>query len=131
MKKTLSLLLIFLACLSAQAAPLKLADLRWKRRVLVVYAPPGTDEKLLQQQKLFRAEKEGFDDPDVTLLVLRQPTDNAEIAKRFQLSGKEFVVLLIGKDGGEKFRVKKVAHPGLLFQLIDSMPMRGDEMRSR
>ena len=129
--KKLTLFLIFLACLGAQAAPLNLAELRGKRRVLVIYAPPGTADKLLQQQKLFRAEKEGFDDHDVTLLVLRQPTDNAEIAKRFQLSGKEFVVLLIGKDGGEKFRVKKVAHPGLLFQLIDSMPMRGDEMRSR
>ena len=129
--KKLTLFLIFLACLGAQAAPLNLAELREKRRVLVIYAPPGTADKLLQQQKLVRAKKTGFDDRDVTLLVLHQPTENAEIAKRFQLSGKEFVVLLIGKDGGEKFRVKKVARPGVLFQLIDSMPLRQDEMQRR
>ncbi len=129
--KKLIFFLIFLACLGAQATPLNLAELRGKRRVLVIYAPPGTEDKLLQQQKLLRAAKEGFDDRNVTLLVLHQPTENAEIAKRFQLSGKEFVVLLIGKDGGEKFRVKKVARPGVLFQLIDSMPMRQDEMQSR
>ncbi|MGI8432019.1 MAG: DUF4174 domain-containing protein [Chthoniobacterales bacterium] len=129
--KIISLLLISLACLSAQAAPLKLADLRWKRRVLVVYAPPGSEGKLLQQQKLLRAAKAGFDDRDVTLLILRRPAENAEIAQRFNLAGSEFSVVLIGKDGGEKFRVKNVARPGVLFQLIDSMPLRGDEKKGR
>lgn len=129
--KKLTCFLIVLACLGARAAPLNLAELRGKRRVLVIYAPPGTEAKLLQQQKLVQAKKTDFDDRDVTLLVLHKPTENAEIAKRFQLSGKEFVVLLIGKDGGEKFRVKKIARPGVLFQLIDSMPLRQDEMQSR
>ena len=38
-------------------------------------------------------------------------------------------VVLVGKDGSEKLRRTGVVDPTELFDLIDSMPMRQEEMR--
>ena len=43
----------------------------------------------------------------------------------------DFVVILIGKDGGEKLRSRHPLRVESLTKGIDAMPMRQDEMRSR
>ncbi|MEL6844299.1 MAG: DUF4174 domain-containing protein, partial [Bacteroidota bacterium] len=49
---------------------------------------------------------------------------------RYQVSRKDFVAILIGKDGGRKLRREgNVLEEPDLFPLIDSMPMRQREMR--
>ncbi|RDI58710.1 DUF4174 domain-containing protein [Microvirga subterranea] len=40
-----------------------------------------------------------------------------------------FTALLVGKDGGVKWRETRPADPSELFGLIDTMPMRRAEMR--
>ena len=40
-------------------------------------------------------------------------------------------MVLIGKDGGEKLRSHEIVSPETLCRLIDSMPMRQEEMRER
>lgn len=42
-----------------------------------------------------------------------------------------FVAILVGKDGGEKYRSADPIAPQTLFDLIDAMPMRRREIRSR
>ena len=42
-----------------------------------------------------------------------------------------FRVVLIGKDGGVKLRQEEPISVADLFALIDSMPMRKQEMRQR
>ena len=41
---------------------------------------------------------------------------------------QSFRILLIGKDGGIKYESKRSVSLIQLFELIDSMPMRQDEM---
>jgi hypothetical protein len=40
-----------------------------------------------------------------------------------------FAVLLVGKDGGVKFRSERPVRAEELFALIDTMPMRREEMK--
>jgi len=47
------------------------------------------------------------------------------------LTGGTFMVVLIGKDGGEKLRREEGATLGEIFGLIDTMPMRRREMRGK
>ena len=42
-----------------------------------------------------------------------------------------FAAILVGKDGGEKHRSVEPISPQTLFDLIDAMPMRQREIRSR
>lgn len=41
-----------------------------------------------------------------------------------------FNIVLIGLDGGTKYTSKKVENPTVIFSLIDSMPMRRQEIKS-
>jgi hypothetical protein len=108
-----------------------LDELRWQERVLLIYAPVGSEKQLSRQEALLRLHDVELAERDVTPIVLRTRAENPEIFKRFKLSGAGFTLLLIGKDGGEKLRSHDVISPESLCQLIDSMPMRQEEMRQR
>jgi len=54
-----------------------------------------------------------------------------DIRKRLGVVGGSFQVLLIGKDGGVKLRSSEPVSMKDLFGLIDSMPMRQQEMGSK
>jgi hypothetical protein len=49
---------------------------------------------------------------------------------RFKVEPDEFLVILIGKDGGEKLNNRTPVTVVQLERLIDSMPMRKSEMQS-
>jgi hypothetical protein len=68
---------------------------------------------------------------NVTQIVLRSRAEGPEIAERFNLAKADFALLLIGKDGLEKLRSREVVSPETLFRLVDSMPMRQEEMRMK
>ena len=104
---------------------------RWKMRVLIIYAPLGSEEQLARQEELLRSRDRELEERDVAQIVLRSRAEDAKIAARFELPEANFAVLLIGKDGGEKLRSRDVVSPETLFRLIDSMPMRQEEMRQR
>ena len=108
-----------------------LDELRWKERVLLIYAPVGSEKQLGRQEALLRLHDVELAERDVTQIVVRAPAGNPQIAKRFKLSGAGFTVVLIGKDSGEKLRSHDIVLPETICRLIDSMPMGQEEMRER
>lgn len=120
---------IFLALTVSTMNAGTLEELRWKKRVVVIYAPAGSEGQLARQEQSLRTHKVELDERDVTQILLREPAENRRIADRFKLAEAGFTVLLIGKDGGEKLRSHDVVSPATLCRLIDSMPMRQEEMR--
>jgi Domain of unknown function (DUF4174) len=108
-----------------------LDDLRWKERVVLIYAPEGSEKELARQQELLRSHGAEMVARDVTQIVLRNGAETAKLVDRFKLSGRGFTLLLIGKDGGEKLRSHEIVAPERILRLIDSMPMRQEEMRER
>ena len=51
--------------------------------------------------------------------------------KKYQVQSNDYRVILIGKDGGEKMRSHKVISVNEIFNEIDAMPMRQNEMASK
>ena len=98
----------------------------WKNRIILTFAD---DE----------------DHPDLIKLKVEMNENNCEILNRdllhfhFSNDGKignitttndqSFRILLIGKDGGIKYESSRSVSILRLFELIDSMPMRQDEMQ--
>ena len=103
---------------------------QWKARVLLVVAPRAGDPQLTQQRAMFNAMGRGAGERDLKLVtVVDETAQAAAIRARFNLEDANFHAILVGKDGGDKLVSAKPIGADVLFPLIDSMPMRQDEMR--
>ena len=59
------------------------------------------------------------------------PVSAVDLREVYGALPHEFRVVLVGKDGGVKLRQEEPISAADLFALIDSMPMRKQEMRQR
>jgi hypothetical protein len=95
------------------------------RRVLIF----GKDYPEFKTQLTFLAnDSAGVAERDI---VIEKFEATEAAAKKYNVNPKEFTVLLIGKDGYEKYRDNKPIELKDLFALIDSMPMRKNEMERK
>lgn len=118
-----------------------LAQFKWESRPVVIFTPTADDLRMVEQRALFISEINGLKDRDIVVTAVvgtervmselgPQPQASADaFRKRFNVPEDAFAVVLVGKDGGEKFRAGVTLPPHLLFQIIDRMPMRQREMR--
>ena len=140
----LSGLLVGLAAASvpvaAPAQPLK--SVQWQNRPLLIFAPSQSDAMLAKQRAIVRRARSGFLERDMIVVEIvggsiqttvgRSPSTTASAIRRhYGVGNGSFRVMLVGKDGGRKLSSRHVVSSGQLFGLIDSMPMRRDEMRRR
>ncbi|MEM6624889.1 MAG: DUF4174 domain-containing protein [Pseudomonadota bacterium] len=103
-----------------------LTPFRWEYRPIVIFADPD-DPRLDQQLDMLEAAEPELVDRDNIVVLDTSPGS----ALRDRFSPGEFTVILVGLDGGEKFRSDGVVQPGDLNALIDTMPMRRNELRQR
>ena len=113
----------------------------WKKRVLIVFTNPRGAGVDAQRAALAGREVELADRDMVVFAVLdtdevRSIYGTAPAAEQTQILREKFDVpaksglttILLGKDGGVKWREPRIAEPQELFDLIDTMPMRRQEM---
>jgi hypothetical protein len=126
----------------ALAQGFDLDGLCWERRPLLVFAPsPEAPLALALSDALGRADVGLFDRNMIVIEVYGDDAARADgaplpsgtaarLRQRFEVAATEELVVLVGKDGGEKLRT---ASPDLdaIFRLIDTMPMRRREMGNR
>src|ERR1700761_880941 len=129
-------LLLAIGCLQvlttiAHAEIKPLASVRWKERVLVVVGPTNQADAMAQD-RIFKDAAAGMSERDVTL-VDASGADPGSVAIRKSLSvgNKQFAVFLVGKDGNVALSSDKPLTADYLFQRIDAMPMRQDEIHRR
>jgi hypothetical protein len=114
---------------------------RWQNRILLVFAPSNDDGRLAATRNLAREHSRGFDDRHmITVIALTegealdgQPLSRIQtdsLREQYGIGPSDFAVFLIGKDGGVKLRLERPPRATELFELIDSMPMRQQEMRT-
>ena len=119
----------------------------WEHRLLVVFAPSLGAESWAVQREKWLGFGDGFEDRDLRLYVVggeaagrfytaphgQSKPITAESAQalrdRFNVTTKDYVVVLVGKDGTEKRRDSAPVHADAIFATIDAMPMRRAEMR--
>jgi hypothetical protein len=118
------------------AAPDPLKPFQWKARVLVVSAPKGDDASLRAQAAILSADGDGQADRDMAVIRLvgdQGPAgvDAQALRERLSLPPDRFEVVLVGKDGTIVLRRRQPVPLAELFDRIDAMPMRRDEIRRR
>lgn len=99
---------------------------KWEHRPIVIFADED-DPRLEKQLDLLEAAEPDLVDRDNVIVLDTGP--DSPLRERF--SPGEFTVILVGLDGGEKFRRNGVVAPGELNALIDTMPMRRNQMRTK
>jgi hypothetical protein len=129
--------------------PATMEALRDRYRPLLVFAATDNDRRFLRQAHLFAAgsyllhERQVLFVPVVLVneakswgVVLNSdqiatlvPEDAVDVRRRFHISPGAFTVILVGKDGGEKFRTHNPVTIDRLNALIDAMPMRQQEVQ--
>jgi hypothetical protein len=121
-------------CLSAQAAdaapPQTLGAYRNKNRVLLIFAPSAADARFMKQNDLLKGKQDGLKDRDlVRIHIFEKP--GSRLREIYGVKSGDFQTVLVGKDGHTAYRTEKPVTTSDLFQRIDRMPMRRDEMRQR
>ena len=127
-----------LAASRADAEPF--AELRWQRRLFLVFEDDEASERLQRQLALVATPKFGARDLDLVEVVGDGPVrvngqprpepTTAELRRLYRV-GEGFAVRVVGKDGSVKLATRQLVTMDDLQALIDAMPMRQEEMRRR
>ena len=125
---------------SGSAMAGELDDYLWQQRPLLVFAPSAEDPRLIETLARIDSSRCEFTGRDMVLgQVVADGVSTLDgrvidadrarrLADRYAVADGAFAVLLIGKDGGEKWRVDTVPDLQRIYRVIDGMPMRGREM---
>lgn len=116
---------------------------KWKNRLLLVFAPDSNHPFFESLRRDLSTRTHEVDDRDLVVFEILgvgtskrdgtqlDPHTAASLRERFDVSPKAFSLILMGKDGGVKLRRNDPVNLEEIFRLIDSMPMRQDEMRQK
>ena len=128
---------------STEGERLNLEELRWEKRVILLFADSSENENYLKQFDTLTQNTSELEERDIAIVSVFQDdlstidgrlihTDSAkEINRMYNPQKKSFLSLLIGKDGGVKHRSTETISHTILFDIIDQMPMRRREMREQ
>ena len=132
MKKLIFLLLLIGFPLKViQSSPLE--EYLWRNRVLVTFSPTKNNTERINLLNSINKKLCDFNSRNIILFDLVYSEKNQEIKKfesyfeNLALNPSEFLLILIGKDGSIKLNSKKTSLKEI-FSLIDTMPMRQEEM---
>jgi len=115
----------------------------WKNRILLVFSPTAADPEFAAFNLNLTEKRREAEDRDLIVFrilekgssrMAEQPlsSEDAEALRRnFRVKTGRFAVILIGKDGGIKMVREHRAELQEIFDLIDSMPMRQQEMMEK
>ena len=119
-----------------------IAALRWQRRIVAVFSTDAADQKLAKQRAILAADAAGVAERKLAIVEVigdvatvdgaaRTDVDVVALRRQCAVGPEQFRVVLIGLDGGVKLRRDEAITTQLLFETVDRMPMRRDEMNAR
>lgn len=102
----------------------ELKNLKGFKRVVLLNS--HDEVHLNNQRELFDRSPNAYQDRDIVIVSGLED----DIIEEFDLS-HDFDLVLIGKDGGVKYRSHGVTNPDKIYTLVDQMPKRRSEMENR
>ena len=106
-----------------------LSQFRWKNRPVLVFADSPDDPAFVEQIELLRASEAELLERDVIVLTDTDPAARSPL--RLQMRPRGFMLVLVGKDGGNVLRKPFPWSVREITRSIDKMPMRQREIRER
>ena len=99
------------------------------RQVLLFYNAEG--KALMENQMAtLQSDNAGLAEREIIIKTYNASPKSAKEWKAWKVDpAKPFTFVLVGKDGGEKYRSEKLVPNQELFGLIDAMPMRRNEVK--
>jgi hypothetical protein len=114
---------------------------QWENRVLLVFSDDKNSIQLRKQIDVLSKERKGLEERKLKIYQFSEnqfTTDFNTIwfssefnTKKYKRGSEDFKVVLIGLDGGVKLKQTTVLSPEKLFAIIDGMPMRRQELKSK
>ena len=98
-----------------------------KRKLLLV-TDNIQNTQFLEQEKILQSDSSGVAERELTITTIT-PSNNKALYETWLNNKKGFRLILIGKDGGEKFTSDIPISCKHLYAIIDSMPMRQQEIK--
>ena len=123
--------------------PMDVTQFQWKNRLLFLFAPDSRHPFFESLSTEIIAQKAEVNDRDLVVFeVLERESSRMgdtlldkeavdAIRQRFAAAPNRFTVILVGKDGGTKLKRNEQTDLRQVFTLIDSMPMRQNEMQRK
>ena len=120
-----------------------LSQFQWKNRLLFLFAPNRSHPLFDALQKSLSIEQAEVADRDLVIFEILEsgpsrmdmtdldPQVTQSLRDRFEVPRGRFAIILVGKDGGIKLNRQEQTRLEDIFSLIDSMPMRREEMRQK
>lgn len=116
---------------------------KWENRVLLLFTPDAENEEYSKQKTDISNNAKGLPERDMVLIDIEGETilrvngevqtgqHGKQLRKQFGVAPDAFTILLLGKDGTEKYRSTNAVPLETIYTLIDQMPMRQQEMRKQ
>ena len=120
-----------------------LNQFQWKNRLLLIFAPDDGHSLLRNLESGIAAHPDEVSDRDLIVFKIIEngqsfmaktplnPHTAANLRNKFAAPLEQFTCVLVGKDGGVKLRQNDQIRLQDIFELIDAMPMRQEEMRQK
>ncbi|MDH4264463.1 MAG: DUF4174 domain-containing protein [Deltaproteobacteria bacterium] len=114
---------------------------RWRNRLLMVFSPAQDEPNYQSFIKEVQVQRNGLRDRDVLVLEILEKGESrlgksplkkdsaVFLREQFGIPPGYFCILLIGKDGEEKRRWESMGGLGVIFSVVDAMPMRQRELK--
>jgi hypothetical protein len=120
----------------------ELSSHKWKGRLLLILTTENSKSRHQEQIKILQDNIEGLEERKLVIYSVMPDRykkgigaeswmKSARLNDYYRQEGKEFEVILIGLDGGVKFRQSEILSIEKLFATIDAMPMRRNEIRNK
>ena len=116
---------------------------RWRNRLLMVFSSSPDDSNYQSFMKEAQGQINGLRDRDILVFEILEngesrsgnsplKKDSADfLREQFGIPPGQFCILLVGKDGEEKRRWESRVGLGVIFSVVDAMPMRQREMKEK
>lgn len=110
------------------AADVALADLKWHKRLVVVFSDTPEDPAFQLQMRFLMAEPKPLEERDVVVITDTDPAAHSELRQKLRPRG--FSLVLIDKDNAVSLRKPLPWDVREISRAIDKMPMRREEIRN-
>ncbi len=100
-------------------------------REVILFADANSNVYLKEQLVILNSDAKGLAERDIKVTIHIWDKKKSTAYQKYKIPENKFAMVLIGKDGGEKYRSEKVVTLQKLYATIDTMPMRVYEMRNQ